>query len=53
MTNVTAINVVPVFAEVGTGHFSCHLADACASLLLLVTVHLAAVPSPPGVEPAP
>ena len=33
--------------------FSCHQADACASLLLLVTVHLAAVPSPPGVEPAP
>ena len=33
--------------------FSCHQADACATLLLLVTVHLAAVPSPPGVEPAP
>ena len=33
--------------------FSCHQADACASMLLLVTVHLAAVPSPPGVEPAP
>ena len=33
--------------------FSCHQADACASLLLLVTVHLATVPSPPGVEPAP
>ena len=32
---------------------SCHQADARASLLLLVTVHLAAVPLPPGVEPAP
>ena len=32
--------------------FSCLHTDACAMLLLLVTMHLAAVPSPPGVESA-
>ena len=32
--------------------FFCHPTDACARLLLLVTVHFATVPSPSGVEPA-